>query len=161
MSDSFATRDHLSVNGRTYTYFSLAKLGQRFDLARQLVVLRGEMVVDRHHAAVVGVEVGSHRVDARPAADDVAHAVELADAPVAGSRQRDVSGMSAGRDLLQQRHTEQRRASSHVRRQPLSHSFRNLGGRRRGEAVAAGQLSRGAADGSSRPYGRDASAAAS
>ncbi len=34
MSDSFATRDQLSVNGKTYTYFSLGKLGQRFDLAR-------------------------------------------------------------------------------------------------------------------------------
>jgi aconitate hydratase len=34
MSDSFATRDTLSVNGQDYTYFSLAKLGQRFDLAR-------------------------------------------------------------------------------------------------------------------------------
>ncbi len=34
MSDSFATRDTLSVNGKYYTIFSLAKLGQRFDLAR-------------------------------------------------------------------------------------------------------------------------------
>ncbi|CAN5137337.1 aconitate hydratase AcnA [soil metagenome] len=34
MSDSFATRDTLTVNGTDYTYFSLAKLGQRFDLAR-------------------------------------------------------------------------------------------------------------------------------
>ncbi len=34
MSDSFATRDQLAVNGITYTYFSLAKLGQRFNLAR-------------------------------------------------------------------------------------------------------------------------------
>jgi aconitate hydratase len=34
MSDSFATRDILSVNGTDYTIFSLAKLGQRFDLAR-------------------------------------------------------------------------------------------------------------------------------
>ena len=34
MSDSFATRDHLSVNGRTFTYYSLGKLGKRFDLAR-------------------------------------------------------------------------------------------------------------------------------
>ncbi|WP_374474373.1 aconitate hydratase AcnA [Arenimonas sp.] len=34
MSDSFATRDQLAVNGTTYTYFSLAKLGQRFNLAR-------------------------------------------------------------------------------------------------------------------------------
>jgi aconitate hydratase len=34
MSDSFATRDTLSVNGNDYTIFSLAKLGQRFDLKR-------------------------------------------------------------------------------------------------------------------------------
>ena len=34
MSDSFATRDTLTVNGTAYTIFSLAKLGQRFDLAR-------------------------------------------------------------------------------------------------------------------------------
>ena len=34
MSDSFATRDILPVNGTDYTIFSLAKLGQRFDLAR-------------------------------------------------------------------------------------------------------------------------------
>lgn len=34
MSDSFATRDQLAVNGTTYTYFSLARLGQRFNLAR-------------------------------------------------------------------------------------------------------------------------------
>jgi aconitate hydratase len=34
MSDSFATRDTLSVNGIDYTIHSLAKLGQRFDLAR-------------------------------------------------------------------------------------------------------------------------------
>src|SRR5688572_25209970 len=34
MSDSFATRTSLEVNGTSYTIFSLAKLGQRFDLAR-------------------------------------------------------------------------------------------------------------------------------
>ncbi len=34
MSDSFATRDTLTVNGTDYTIFSLAKLGQRFDLSR-------------------------------------------------------------------------------------------------------------------------------
>ncbi len=33
MSDSFATRTSLQVNGKTYTYFSLPKLGQRFDIA--------------------------------------------------------------------------------------------------------------------------------
>lgn len=34
MNDSFSSRDQLRVNGADYTFFSLAKLGQRFDLAR-------------------------------------------------------------------------------------------------------------------------------
>ncbi len=34
MSDSFATRTSLEVNGHSYTYFSLPKLGERFDIAR-------------------------------------------------------------------------------------------------------------------------------
>ena len=34
MSDSFATRDHLTVNGQNYTIFSLEKLGQRYDISR-------------------------------------------------------------------------------------------------------------------------------
>ena len=34
MSDSFATRTSLQVNGKSYIYFSLPKLGQRFDIAR-------------------------------------------------------------------------------------------------------------------------------
>ena len=34
MSDSFATRDHLTVNGQTYTIYSLAKLGQRYDISK-------------------------------------------------------------------------------------------------------------------------------
>ncbi|HWR95819.1 MAG TPA: aconitate hydratase AcnA [Arenimonas sp.] len=34
MSDSFATRDQLSVNGQNYTIFSLSKLGQQFDISR-------------------------------------------------------------------------------------------------------------------------------
>ena len=34
MRDSFATRSRLDVNGQSYTYFSLPKLGERFDLAR-------------------------------------------------------------------------------------------------------------------------------
>ena len=34
MQDSFATRDQLQVNGKTYHYFSLPKLGQKFDIAR-------------------------------------------------------------------------------------------------------------------------------
>ena len=34
MSDSFATRDQLTVNGTSYAIYSLAKLGERYDLAR-------------------------------------------------------------------------------------------------------------------------------
>ena len=34
MTDSFATRDTLEVNGQRYTFSSLPKLGQRFNLAR-------------------------------------------------------------------------------------------------------------------------------
>ena len=34
MSDSFATRDQLSVNGQNYTIFSLAKLGAQFDIGK-------------------------------------------------------------------------------------------------------------------------------
>ena len=33
MSDSFATRAKLDVNGASYTYFSLPKLGEKFDIA--------------------------------------------------------------------------------------------------------------------------------
>ncbi|MFD0738134.1 aconitate hydratase AcnA [Lysobacter koreensis] len=34
MADSFATRAQLDVNGKSYTYFSLPILGQRFDLSK-------------------------------------------------------------------------------------------------------------------------------
>ncbi|HSR66275.1 MAG TPA: aconitate hydratase AcnA [Xanthomonadaceae bacterium] len=34
MADSFATRARLDVNGKSYTYASLPKLGERFDLAK-------------------------------------------------------------------------------------------------------------------------------
>ncbi|MCI4567030.1 aconitate hydratase AcnA [Lysobacter sp. CFH 32150] len=34
MADSFATRAQLDVNGKSYTYSSLPKLGERFDLAK-------------------------------------------------------------------------------------------------------------------------------
>ncbi|MBP6309475.1 MAG: aconitate hydratase AcnA [Arenimonas sp.] len=34
MSDSFATRDQLSVNGQNYTIFSLQKLGQQYDISK-------------------------------------------------------------------------------------------------------------------------------
>ena len=34
MTDSFSTRDSLEVNGKRYTYASLPRLGQRFNIAR-------------------------------------------------------------------------------------------------------------------------------
>src|SRR3546814_8215982 len=34
MSDSFATRAKLDVNSKSYTYASLPKLGEKFDIAR-------------------------------------------------------------------------------------------------------------------------------
>ena len=34
MADSFATRARLDVNGTSYAYASLAKLGEQFDIAR-------------------------------------------------------------------------------------------------------------------------------
>ncbi len=34
MADSFATRSRLELGGKSYTYFSLPKLGERFDLAK-------------------------------------------------------------------------------------------------------------------------------
>ncbi|MEG3190982.1 aconitate hydratase AcnA [Lysobacter sp. D1-1-M9] len=34
MADSFATRAQLDINGKSYTYFSLPALGQRFDLGK-------------------------------------------------------------------------------------------------------------------------------
>ena len=34
MQDSFATRSQLDVNGKAYTYFSLPRLGEKFDIAR-------------------------------------------------------------------------------------------------------------------------------
>ena len=34
MYDSFSTRSQLAVNGKTYAYFSLPRLGERFDIAR-------------------------------------------------------------------------------------------------------------------------------
>ena len=33
MADSFSTRDHLQVNGKTYAYASLPKLGKRFEIS--------------------------------------------------------------------------------------------------------------------------------
>ena len=59
MADSFATRAHLEVNGKSYSYASLRKLGERFDLKRLPYsmkillenLLRHEDGVERHAEA--------------------------------------------------------------------------------------------------------------
>ena len=61
------------------------RLAQRFDLARQLVVLAVDVMIDRHQPAVGLVEVGAHRVDGRLALRDLVHAVEVAHPAVAAS----------------------------------------------------------------------------
>src|SRR5688572_10545775 len=79
-------------------------LPQRFDLARQLVVLAVEMVVDRHHPAVVGIELGAQVMDGCAAAADVGHPLELRLALVAAGRPvlLDVE-VEAGGDIGDQR----------------------------------------------------------
>ena len=64
MSDSFATREQLAVNGKSYTIFSLTKLGQAFNLARLPYSMKillenllrcedGGMTVGREHIEAV------------------------------------------------------------------------------------------------------------
>ncbi|MBJ6980611.1 aconitate hydratase AcnA [Luteimonas sp. MC1572] len=63
MADSFATRDVLDVNGRSYTFASLARLGQRFDLARlpySMKILLENLL--RHEDG--GMTVGTHHIEA-------------------------------------------------------------------------------------------------
>ncbi|MBB1471955.1 MULTISPECIES: aconitate hydratase AcnA [unclassified Luteimonas] len=63
MADSFATRDVLAVNGRSYTFASLARLGERFDLTRlpySMKILLENLL--RHEDG--GVTVGTHHIEA-------------------------------------------------------------------------------------------------
>ncbi|MEN1940510.1 aconitate hydratase AcnA [Luteimonas sp. MJ174] len=63
MADSFSTRDRLEVNGTSYTYASLAKLGQQFDLARlpySMKILLENLL--RHEDG--GVTVGRDHIEA-------------------------------------------------------------------------------------------------
>ncbi|WP_132999810.1 aconitate hydratase AcnA [Luteimonas arsenica] len=63
MADSFSTRDRLEVNGKSYTYASLAKLGERFDLARlpySMKILLENLL--RHEDG--GVTVGKEHIEA-------------------------------------------------------------------------------------------------
>ena len=63
MSDSFATRTSLEVNGKTYAYYSLPKLGRRFDIARlpySMKILLENLL--RHEDG--GITVGKEHIEA-------------------------------------------------------------------------------------------------
>ncbi|MFP7721494.1 aconitate hydratase AcnA [Lysobacter sp. A3-1-A15] len=63
MADSFATRAQLDVNGKSYTYFSLPKLGQRFDLGKlpySMKILLENLL--RHEDG--GITVGKEHIEA-------------------------------------------------------------------------------------------------
>ncbi|MDQ3494403.1 MAG: aconitate hydratase AcnA [Pseudomonadota bacterium] len=63
MADSFATRARLDVNGKSYTYSSLARLGERFNLARlpySMKILLENLL--RHEDG--GVTVGKDHIEA-------------------------------------------------------------------------------------------------
>src|SRR3546814_408506 len=59
MSDSFATRARLDVNGKSYTYASLPKLGEKFDIARlpySMKILLENLLRHEDGGATVGKE---------------------------------------------------------------------------------------------------------
>lgn len=63
MSDSFSTRTSLEVNGQRYDYYSLPKLGERFDVARlpySMKILLENLL--RHEDG--GVTVGKDHIEA-------------------------------------------------------------------------------------------------
>src|SRR5690606_29047964 len=63
MADSFSTRDRLEVNGRSYTYASLTRLGRQFDLARlpySMKILLENLL--RHEDG--GITVGKEHIEA-------------------------------------------------------------------------------------------------
>ncbi|TWI03807.1 aconitate hydratase [Luteimonas cucumeris] len=63
MADSFATRARLDVNGKSYTYVSLPKLGERFDLAKlpySMKILLENLL--RHEDG--GITVGKEHIEA-------------------------------------------------------------------------------------------------
>ncbi|MNB84074.1 Aconitate hydratase [compost metagenome] len=63
MSDSFSTRSQLNVGGKTYDYFSLPKLGQRFDISHlpySMKILLENLL--RHEDG--GVTVGKDHIEA-------------------------------------------------------------------------------------------------
>ncbi|MGN7725190.1 aconitate hydratase AcnA [Luteimonas sp. 22616] len=63
MSDSFATRAQLDVNGKSYTYASLPRLGEKFDIARlpySMKILLENLL--RHEDG--GITVGKEHIEA-------------------------------------------------------------------------------------------------
>ncbi|HJR73379.1 MAG TPA: aconitate hydratase AcnA [Luteimonas sp.] len=63
MADSFATRARLDVNGKSYTYASLPKLGEKFDLAKlpySMKILLENLL--RHEDG--GITVGKEHIEA-------------------------------------------------------------------------------------------------
>ncbi|HEL5324337.1 aconitate hydratase AcnA [Stenotrophomonas maltophilia] len=63
MSDSFSTRSQLNVGGKTYDYFSLATLGQRFDISHlpySMKILLENLL--RHEDG--GITVGTDHIEA-------------------------------------------------------------------------------------------------
>ncbi len=59
MADSFSTRDRLEVNGKTYAYASLEKLGRQFDLSRlpySMKILLENLLRHEDGGATVGRE---------------------------------------------------------------------------------------------------------
>ena len=63
MYDSFSTRSQLAVNGKTYAYFSLPRLGERFDIARlpySMKILLENLL--RHEDG--GITVGKDHIEA-------------------------------------------------------------------------------------------------
>ena len=81
MADSFSTRDHLQVDGTTYTYASLATLGRQFDIARlpySLKILLENLL--RHEDG--GITVGADHIRAVATWDPAAEpATEIAFMP--------------------------------------------------------------------------------
>jgi len=73
MADSFATRSQLDVNGKSYTYFSLPKLGERFDLGKlpySMKILLENLL--RHEDG--GMTVGKDHIEAVASWDPAAEA---------------------------------------------------------------------------------------
>ena len=63
MADSFATRAQLDVNGKSFTYFSLPTLGQRFDISKlpfSMKILLENLL--RHEDG--GITVGKDHIEA-------------------------------------------------------------------------------------------------